>query len=275
MVMNRRQFGALSVATGLALSLPAAADTVEVTESDVDIATPDGTADAYFAHPSTGRHPAVLMWTDNRGLSPNFRSMGRRLAEAGYAVLVPNPYYRARRAPVVPAGASGGAPGVREVLVPLMDALTAGTGITDARAFAAFLDDQPCVDRKRRMGTCAYSNLAQRAVRTAAALPGRVAAVAIFHGDGLMTDRPDSPHLLVPELKARVFIAVTESVDRKDPGATTALRKVFAAARVPAEIDVYPGTTNGWCMQDSAYYNEAQATRAWSRMLALFRRSLA
>ncbi len=273
--IDRRQFGAWSVATGLALLLPPAAGAAEVTESEVDIRTPDGTADAYFVHPATGRYPAVLMWTDNRGLSPAFRLMGKRLAQAGYAVLVPNPYYRFRRAPVVPAGASGGAPEVRKVIVPMMNALTAGTAVTDARALVGFLDGQSAVDRKRKVGTCAYSNLAQLAMRTAAALPERVAAVAIFHGDGLLTDQPESPHRLLSKMKASYFIAITESDDKRDPAATSALREAFARAKRPAEIEVFPGTTNGWCMQDSAYFNPAQSERAWGRMLALFGKSLA
>ena len=180
---SRRAFGALSiaaVAAGLARPCAGATDLVA---ADLDIRTPDGMADAYLAHPAEGRHPAVLMWTDNRGLSPTFRAMARRLAQSGYAVLVPNAYYRVKRTPVVPVGASGGAPGVREALVALMSGLTAEAGRTDARAFGGFLDGHPAVDSKRGMGTCAYSNLAQLALRTAASLPDRVGAVAVFHGD--------------------------------------------------------------------------------------------
>jgi carboxymethylenebutenolidase len=269
--INRRNFALLSMAIGLAPLLPAVAGSADIIEADLDVKTPDGTADAYFAHPATGAYPAVLMWTDNRGLSPTFKAMGRRLAQSGYSVLIPNPYYRFKRAPVVPVGASGGAPAVREVLVPLMRAMTAATGLTDAKAFIGFLDSQPSVDVKRKMGTCAYSMMAPLAIRTAASAPERAGAVAIFHGDGLVTDRPDSPHLLLPKMKARCFIAITDAVDKRDPGATTALRELFASAKLRAEIAVYPGTSMGWCMPDSSYYNQAQAERAWSRMLALFR----
>ena len=272
--MTRRRFARWAVATALTRALPASAESQEVTDTDVDIKTPDGTADAYFTHPSTGRYPAVLMWPDNRGLSPTFRLMGRRLARAGYSVLIPNPYYREHRGAVVPVGASGGAPAVRAVLAPLMQTMTAQTGTTDAKAFIEYLDHQPSVDAERSMGACGYSMMAPLAVRAAAAAPRRVAAVALFHGDGLLTDRSDSPHLLLPQIKARFFIAVTDAVDKRDPNATAALRSVFARAKVPAQIEVFPGTSMGWCMQDSTYYNEAQAERAWSRMLTLFSRSL-
>jgi carboxymethylenebutenolidase len=262
------------MAACLAPLLPAVADSVDVTETDLDIPTPDGVADAYFARPSTGRYPGVLMWPDNRSLSPTFKLMGKRLAQSGYAVLIPNPYYRSRRAPVIPAGTSGGAAEAREVLVPLMKTLTADTGVVDAGAFLGFLQSQPSVDAQRKMATCGYSMIARQAVRTAASAPERIAAVALFHGDGLVTDQPDSPHLLLPKTKAGFFIAVTDAVDKRDPDATRTLRQLFIDAKLPADIEVFPGTSMGWCMQDSLYYNEVQARRAWNRMLVLFRSTL-
>jgi carboxymethylenebutenolidase len=261
------------MATCLAPLLPAVAS-VDVTGTDLDVKTPDGIADAYFAHPTVGKYPAILMWPDNRSLSPTFRLMGRRLAQSGYSVLIPNPYYRSRRAPVIPVGTSGGAPAAREVLVPLMNALTTDTGLIDAKAFLGFLENQPSVDNRKRVGTCGYSMIARQAMRTAAAAPERVNAVALFHGDGLLTDEPDSPHLLLPRMRASFFIAITDAVDKRDPGATATLRELFDTAKLTAEIEVFPGTSMGWCMQDSTYYNEIQAERAWGRMLALFAGSL-
>ena len=273
--LTRRQFGALSVGTGLAMFLPRAADAQAVTEADVNVPTPDGTADCYFVHPSSGAHPGVLIWPDALGLRPAFRQMGRRLAESGYSVLVANQYYRGSRAPVVPEGASFQDPETRNALEPLRGALSAETHVTDATAFLRYLDDQASVADDRKMGTMGYCMGGPITMRTAAAVPGRVGAAASFHGGGLVTDSPDSPHLLVPKMQASYLFAIAENDDASDPEAKNALREAFAGAGLSAEIEVYTGTLHGWCPPDSAVYNEAQAERAWSRLLALFETALA
>jgi len=272
--LSRRDFGALTVGGGLAMMLPTLAGAVAVTETDVDIKTPDGVADAYFVHPSHGRHPAVLMWTDIMGLRPAFRAMGKRLAESGYCVLVPNPFYRAGRAPVVAEGASIEDDATRKTLMSLMATLTPEVQFSDARTYIDYLVAQPAVDAKRKLGTAGYCMGGPMTFRTAAIAPERVGAGASFHGANLANDQPDSPHLLVPKIRARYLIAIAESDDQRDPAAKTLLGEAFANAGRKAEIEVYAGTIHGWCALDSKVYNQAQAQKAWSRMLALFQSAL-
>lgn len=273
--LSRRRFGALSLGVGLASFLPAVAASADVRESDVDIKTPDGIADAYFVHPSKGAHPGVLMWPDLYGLRPAFRQMGRRLAESGFSVLVVNPFYRSQRAPTAPEHADFEDPATRSALMALLGTITPDRVVTDSRAFVAWLDSQPSVDRKRRMGVMGYCMSGPATLRAAAALPDRVGAGASFHGGGLVTDKPDSPYLLVPKIRARFLIAIAESDDERQPEAKTVLREAFAKAKIAAEIEVYPGTIHGWCPIDAKVYNKEQAERAWSRMLALFGSALA
>ena len=273
--LTRREFGALSAGTGIALLLPRAADAQEVTEQDVEVTTADGVADCYFVHPSSGSHPGVVVWPDILGLRPAFRQMGRRLAESGYSVLVVNPFYRSARAPVVPEGASFQDESVRNTVFPLAGELNAETHVSDARAFVDFLDAQAAVDPDRKIGTTGYCMGGPMTMRTAWARADRIGAGASFHGGGLVTDQPDSPHLLVEEMDAHYLFAIAENDDMNDPEAKNVLRETFASAGLPAEIEVYEGALHGWCPPDSAVYNEAQAERAWSRLLVLFETALA
>jgi carboxymethylenebutenolidase len=271
--VTRREFGSLTAGVGLAMMLPRAANAQAVTEREVEIRTPDGVCDAHFVYPSSGAHAAVLVWPDILGLRTAFRQMGRRLAESGYSVLTVNPFYRGRRAPVVPEGATFNEE-TRAIVGPLAGQLNATTHVTDARAFVAWLDQQPQVDRNRGIGTTGYCMGGPITMRTAAALPERVKGAASFHGGGLVTQGPDSPHLLVPQMKAQYLFAVAENDDMREPEAKNVLREAFAKANLQAEIEVYPAA-HGWCPPDSAVYDETQAERAWSRLLALFDRALA
>jgi carboxymethylenebutenolidase len=273
--ISRRRFGALSLGAGLISLLPPVAGAVTVQDSEVDIKTPDGTADAYFVHPATGAAPAVLVWPDIYGLRPAFRQMGRRLAESGYSVLVVNPFYRAKRAPTAPEHPDFNDAATRTALMGLMGALTPETTVTDARAFVTWLDAQQSVSRKQKMGTSGYCMGGPLTMRTAATVPGRIGAGASFHGGGLVTDKPDSPHLLIPKIKAHYLFAIAENDDQRQPDAKSVLRDAFAKTNVPAEIEVYAGTLHGWCPPDSRAYNDAQAEKAWARMLALFKSALA
>lgn len=273
--ITRRRFGALTVGAGLTFALPRAAHAVEVQESTVEIKTPDGVADAYFVHPTSGAHPAVLIWPDALGLRRSFQQMGKRLAEEGYTVLVPNPFYRTKKAPIMPEGASFADDATRKAVFAMMGTLNATTHVTDATAFIGFLDAQSATDKKRKMATTGYCMGGPITMRTAAAFPQRVGAAASFHGGGLVTDGADSPHLLVPKMKAHYMFAIAENDDKQQPDAKVKLKEAFAAANLPAEIEVYAGAQHGWCPPDSAVYNEAQAERAWSRMLALFKNALA
>jgi carboxymethylenebutenolidase len=272
--VSRRQFGALAAGMSLTLALPRLADAADVSESDVEIKTPDGVADAYFVHPSTGSHPGVLIWPDIYGLRPAFRQMGKRLAESGYSVLVVNPFYRMKKAPVAPEHADFDDPATRTALMALAGALNVDTALTDATAFVTYLDQQASVDKKRKMGTMGYCMGGPLTLRTAAAFPDRIGAGASFHGANLVTDKPNSPHLLVPKLKAQYLFAIADNDDKRQPDAKDALRAAFAKAQLPAEIEVYAGALHGWCPPDNKVYNPEQAEKAWGRLLATLKTAL-
>jgi carboxymethylenebutenolidase len=271
---TRRGFGALSLAALAACATPPS-DPHEVREQGVQVTTPDGSADAYFVHPTSGRHAGVLMWPDIRGIRPGFRTMGKRLAQSGYAVLVVNPYYRTRQGAVVSEGENFSDPPVRDRLTALRNSLTPQIQATDGRAFVEYLDAQRVVvDARRKAGVMGYCMTGAFMLRTAAAVPERVGAGASFHGGGLATDSPDSPHLLASRVRGSYLFAVAQNDDESDPNAKVALRDAFAAANVPAEIEVYPAR-HGWCALDSQAYDQVQADRAWARCLALFSTALA
>lgn len=272
--LSRRQFGAITLGAGFMAVLPKVAGAVDVKESEVEIKTPDGVCDAHFVHPTSGKHPAVLVWPDIFGLRPAFKQMGKRLAESGYAVLTVNPFYRTKKAPTAPEKANFQDPDTRAALMTLARTLNPTTHVTDAKAFVEWLDKQAAVDTKRKMGTTGYCMGGPITMRTAATWPDRVGAGASFHGGGLVTSTPESPHLLVPKMKAHYLFAIAENDDKQQPDAKDKLREAFAAAKLPAEIEVYAGAMHGWCPPDAAVYNEAQAEKAWSRMLALFKTAL-
>jgi carboxymethylenebutenolidase len=273
--VTRRQFGAMTLGAGLVAALPRLANAAETTGADIEIKTADGTADAYFVHPTTGKHPGVLIWPDIFGLRPAFKQMATRLAESGYSVLVINPFYRTKKAPTAPDHPDFNDPPTRQALMTLMGTLSPSTALTDAKAFVPYLDAQPSVDKKRKIGTTGYCMGGPFVLRTAATFPDRIGAGATLHGGGLVTDKPESPHLLIPQMKAHFLIAIAENDDQKQPEAKTVLRDSFAKAKLPAEVEVYAGTMHGWCPPDAAVYNHDQAEKAWSRMLALFSSSLA
>jgi carboxymethylenebutenolidase len=267
-LVTRRQFGAL-VAAGVALTLPKVVDAVAVTEMDVTIKTPDGTCDAYFVHPATGTAPGVLVWPDIFGLRPAFRQMGKRLAETGYSVVVINPFYRAQKAPTA---AKGAATPIQDLL-PLAKALGETTHMTDAKAFIAWLDQQQSVAKNQKIGTQGYCMGGPMAFRTAAAVPDRVGAIASFHGGGLVTKEPNSPHLQASKTKAQLLIAIASNDDMRSPDEKNILKETFAKSGQPAEIEVYSGM-HGWCPPDSTVYNMPDAEKAWSRLLELYKKAL-
>jgi carboxymethylenebutenolidase len=268
-MVTRRQFGAL-LGAGVAMMLPKVVDAVAVTESEVTIKTPDGTCDAYFVHPATGTAPGVLVWPDIFGLRPAFRQMGKRLAETGYSVLVINPFYRKMKAPTA---AKGSATPIPE-LMPLAQSLNEQTTFADAKAFLAWMDQQQSVAKNRKVGTQGYCMGGPLAFRTAAAVPDRVGAVASFHGGGLVTDQPNSPHLQASKTKAQFLIAIAANDDMRSPNEKNVLKETFEKAKLPAEIEVYAGAAHGWCPPDSGVYNEPQAEKAWTRLLALYSMAL-
>jgi len=269
-MVTRRQFGLL-LGAGIAMMLPQVANAVAVTEMDVNIKKPDGTADGYFVHPATGTAPGVLVWPDIFGLRPSFRQMGKRLAESGYSVLVVNPFYRTKKAPTAEQGAATPIPS----LMPLAQSLNETTQMTDAKVFIPWLDMQASVAKNKKIGTQGYCMGGPFAFRTAAAMPDRIGAVATFHGGGLVTDMPNSPHLQAAKTKAQFLIAIAANDDMRSPNEKNVLKETFANAKLPAEIEVYAGAAHGWCPPDSGVYNEPQAEKAWSRLLALYGKALA
>jgi len=269
-LVTRRQFGVL-LGAGVAMMLPRVVDAVGVTEADVTVTTPDGAADCYFVHPASGTAPGVLLWPDIFGRRPAMHQMAKRLAETGYAVLVVNPFYRVKKAPTADNGA---ATPIQQVM-PLAQALNETTHMTDAKAFIGWLDQQPSVAKNRKMGTQGYCMGGPMAFRTAAAVPDRVGAVASFHGGGLVTTTPNSPHLQAAKTKAQFLVAVAANDDQRAPNDKTVLKETFEKASLPAEIEVYTGAAHGWCPPDSGVYNEPQAEKAWSRLLVLYGKALA
>jgi carboxymethylenebutenolidase len=274
-LLSRRDFGTGAAAIGIAMVLPSPANAAAITGRDVTIKTADGICDAYFVAPAKGKHPGVIVWPDIMGLRPAFRQMADRLAQSGYAVLTVNQFYRSVKAPFLKAGESFDQPEVRDRIMPWRTPLTAEATARDAAAFVAFLDKQKEVNTKRGIGTTGYCMGGPMTMRTAAVAPNRVRAGASFHGGGLATDKPDSPHLLVPQMKASYLFAIAANDDARSPTDKDKLREAFAAAKLPAEIEVYQGTNHGWCPPDSKVYDQAQAERAWGRLLHLFETALA
>jgi carboxymethylenebutenolidase len=279
---SRRDFVALSVAAGLAATVPALAAELPVIETNVEVKTPDGTSDAVFIHPATGSYAGVLVWTDALGLRPAMHDIGKRIAAEGYSVLVPNPFYRTAKAPVFDASFSfqnqADMAKLQQMTGPLKEP---GAAEKDAIAYIAFLDAQPQVNKAKKIGTQGYCMGGPLVVQTAAALPKRVGAGASFHGGGLVTDKPDSPHLLAPKIKARMYFGIASNDDARQPDAKDKLKQAFAAANVPAEIEVYPGALHGWCVPDmplqdgKPIYSKPDAEHAWSKLVALYKTTLA
>jgi carboxymethylenebutenolidase len=284
--LTRRGFTTLLVGAALAAtSASATASDIEIVETDVDVKTPDGTCDAAFIHPkSTAKvasYPGVLIWPDAFGLRPSMRTIAKNLAADGYSVLVPNPFYRVSKAPFTDASKFNFQnPDDMAKLRPLMESVNApGNAEKDATAYVAFLDAQKEVNKAKKIGTQGYCMGGPLVVKTAAALPDRIGAGASFHGGGLVTDKPDSPHLLAPKIKARMYFGIASNDDSRQPDAKDKLKAAFTAALVPVEIEVYPAQ-HGWCIPDMPIrdgvplYNKVEAERAWGKLVALYRATL-
>jgi carboxymethylenebutenolidase len=271
--ITRRSFAAIT-ASAAALAGTTAYGQTRVVEKDVTVKTSDGVADAVLFHPGgAGSWPGVIVWADIMGLRPVFREMGRRLASQGYTVLVPNPFYRsAKAADIVAAGYNFGQPEGRAKLFGMRGAMTNVEG--DARAYVAFLDAQPQTDKRRRIGVQGYCMGGPLSFQTAGAAPARIGAVGSFHGGGLVTKEPSSPHLLIAKSSAAYLVAVAQNDDASDPEAKTVLRQTFAQTGRQATVEVYPAN-HGWCVPGAGAYDAAQAEKAWSELLAIYKRALA
>jgi len=281
--LSRRDFIAMSVAAGIVAAAGPASAAMPVTESDVTIKTADGMCDAAFIHPTSGSHPGVIIWADAFGLRPTMRDIGKRIAAEGYSVLVPNPFYRVAKAPVIPEEQVSSFNFQTDMpkIMPLMASINApGNAEKDAVAFVAFLDAQKEVNKGKKIGTQGYCMGGPLVVKTCAAVPNRVGAGGSFHGGGLVTDKPDSPHLLASKIKARMYFGIASNDDMRQPDAKDKLKESFAAAKVPAEIEVY-SSKHGWCVSDmpsdaqGPIYNMTDAEKAWGKLVALYKAALA
>src|SRR5438445_6444315 len=279
--LSRREFVSLSVAAGIAAAAGSAGAADAVVEKDVEIKTPDGTCDAAFIHSASGSHAGVIIWPDAFGLRPTMRDIGKRIAAEGYSVLVPNPFYRISKAPQFGDISNFSFATDRAKIQPLMSSIGAdGAAEKDAAAFVAFLDAQPQVNTSKKIGTQGYCMGGPLVVRTAAAQPNRIGAGASFPGGGLVTANPNSPQLLAPKIKARMYFGIASNDDKSQPDAKDKLREAFAAANVPAEIEVY-GSLHGWCIRDmplangAPIYNRPDAEKAWAKLVALYKTALA
>ncbi|MET0295001.1 MAG: dienelactone hydrolase family protein [Phenylobacterium sp.] len=268
---TRRAFGITAAAA--AGALPAWAQ-AEVVEKVVEVKTPDGVADGFLIRPAArGTYPAVLFWPDGGGLRGVIVDMAKRLAAAGYVVLTPNPFYRTGRAPVFPSPIDFSQPEFRARFMAARGLITEAGLDSDILAYLAFLDAQPQTDRRRKAGVQGYCMSGAMAFRAAALLPDRIAAVASFHGGGLVTKEPSSPHLLIPKTRARFLVGIAQNDDKQQPEAKDVLRAAFSAAGRPAMVEVYPAD-HGWCVPGSQVYNEQAAEKAWAELTRLYKEAL-
>jgi carboxymethylenebutenolidase len=231
-------------------------------------------------HPKAGHWPGAIIFTDIFGLRPTMREMAKRLARDGYTVLVPNPFYRSTKAPGLSLDFDFSSPADRAKLDAYRAPMTPEAVMRDAAAYVAYLDAQSSVNRRAKIGVVGYCMGGPMTLQAAAANPDRIGAGASFHGGGLVTDKPDSPHLLVAKIKAQFYFGIAQSDDAKQPDAKIKLKEAFEAAQLPVAIEVYAGTLHGWCVKDmplqagKPIYNEPEAERAWQELTALYRRAL-
>ena len=273
--MSRRDFNKLGFAAIMASLLPEVAFADSVTESIVEIPTPEGISDCYFVHPSVNKHPGIILWPDIKGRRPVYQAMAKRLAEMGYSVLVINHYYRDAKAPVVSPEASFGDPDTMNYVRSLASKLTPDAISSDAKAYVSFLDNQPSVDKNRKIGAFGYCMGGADVMRAAAAVPDRVGAIASFHGGTLeISETPSSTHLLIPKSNAQALHAIAENDDQRTPEIKNILKKEYQAANLSAEVEVYKDTLHGWCTPDFSGYHQQQAKQAWTRLIHLFETAL-
>jgi carboxymethylenebutenolidase len=258
----------------VALTAAEARAQANVVEKDVQVKTADGTSDAALFHPSgRGTWPAVLLWPDIMGLRPVMREMGRRLSSQGYVVLVVNPFYRSAK-PDEYAKLNFGDPEGRKTLMGYRQAISDAGVDSDAKAYLALLDAQPQTNKRKKAGVQGYCMGGPLSFRTAAAVPNRIGAVGSFHGGGLVTPQPNSPHLLIAKTNAAYLVAVAKNDDARAPNDKEVLKKTFAETKRPATVEVYAGD-HGWCVRGSQVYNEAEAERAWAELTKLYKQHLA
>jgi carboxymethylenebutenolidase len=283
--ITRRDFVRMSIAAGIAVApaRPRRRAGLGV-ETNVDVKTPDGTCDAVFVHPAhrhlSGRADlarCVRTTAVDARIRETYRR--RRLCGPGAEPVLSHGQGAGVRRPVEVRFRQHRRP--RQAGDLHRTAERAGAAERDAIAYIAFLDAQKQVDRNKKVGTQGYCMGGPLIMKTAAAVPNRVGAAASFHGGGLVTPNPTSPHLLIPKMKARLYIGIAANDDMTQPTAKDTLKQAFADAKVPAEIEVYPTAQHGWCVPDMPLqangmpiYNKEAAERAWGKLVALYKTAL-
>jgi carboxymethylenebutenolidase len=278
--MSRREFTALSIAAGVAVATGASgAAAAQMIDTDVQVTTAAGVCDAALVHPQKGAWPGVILFTDVFGLRPTMRDLAKRLAADGFTVLVPNPFYRSTKPPGLPIDLDFNNPTDRAKMNELRAPLTRDAVMQDASAYVKFMDSQAVVNKSAKMGVFGYCMGGPMTMQAAAANPDRIGAGASLHGGGVVTDKPDSPHLLIPKMRAQYYFGIAMNDDQRQPDAKTKLDEAFKSAKLQAKIEVYDGCLHGWCVKDmpkadgKPIYNEAQADRAWGELVSLFKRA--
>ncbi|MFE1797334.1 dienelactone hydrolase family protein [Streptomyces sp. NPDC059517] len=245
--------------------------------SAVHVPTPDGTADAYLAHPDDGApHPPVLLYMDAFGLRPHLETMADRLAGAGYTVLVPNVFYRFGPAPVVPLPEfinPADRPEIFRSIGTAARTLTPEGAMRDAAAYLDWLAASP-LTTDGPAGLTGYCMGAGLALRTAGTYPDRVAAAAGFHGAHLATEAPDSPHLVADRITAEVYFGHADQDSTNPAEQIDRLEKTLTEAGVRNRTEVYAGAQHGFTQADTAMYNAEASDRHWTALLDLLARSL-
>ena len=242
-------------------------------EHQLDIKTKDGAMSTFICHPErNGPHPVILFYMDAPAIREELRDMARRLATAGYFVLLPNLYYRSGVMELGPLPADPNAP-ERKRMMELMESLSIAKVMDDTEAMMSFLKGQNAASTAA-MGAVGYCMSGQFAVNAAAKYPDRIKAAASIYGVRLITDRPDSPHVVAAKVKAELYFACAENdrwmpLDQIDP-----LRKALKESGANAEVELYPGVEHGFAFLARPVFNKPAAERHWERLFALFRRNL-
>lgn len=240
----------------------------------VSIRTADGDCSTHVLIPDDeSASPAVIIYMDALGMRPAMIDVARRLADNGYLALLPDLFYRSGKYEIPTPKEAFASGDLMKIIGPLMAATGAGKAAEDTRYFLDYLDTRSDV-KGDKVGTVGFCMGGGMALAAAGTFPDRIAAAASFHGGGLASDKPDSPHLLAPRMRAEVYVAVADKDPSYPPDMAERMEKALADAGVEHRCDLYEGALHGWMKPDFPIYDEQAAERGWCEMLALFGRNL-
>jgi carboxymethylenebutenolidase len=242
-------------------------------EQTVEIPTKDGQTTTFIVHPDRGGpFPVILFYMDAPAIREELRDMARRLASSGYYVMLPNMYYRAGVMELGPIPPAMDAP-ERKRMQEYMNGLTIPLVMDDTEALLAYADGQAAAS-KGPIGCVGYCMSGQYAVNAAARWPDRVAAAASIYGTRLVTDAPDSPHIMARKAKGELYFGCAERDHYVPLEMIAALKQRLAADEANAEVEIYAGADHGFAFPLRPVYNKAAAEQHWERLLSLYRRKL-